>query len=479
MELKEFNKLLLNILNEIQPLIQEYLQSNKFVETYYDYPEVTYEKDFPRFSTKFYTNCPPKYSSLFLTKKSDFKDIYRLESVKIFIESVKKESCFINKFLTKSIKQAFEDAWGELTIFKITLSEIIDRAILLYGFSSLTENEFLQISTPIFNYIFCDYYIYDVYVPILFVKFDFENKSFENYSITKISNDIQAARCNALKYVPGVNYALEACATHAFVIHNIQKKNPNYSFFDRTAEDEYTLPLKEIKSFFSSMIIQNGCVSGFSQIIIVPHDYAPEYTATLPYIRSFRVEEYPDYFKEYYWNSNSFPLIEERFSECILNTTKKISVLDLKNGFNRKLDIAISRLRSSYLKTSEEDTFLDLVIGVETLLSDDEKSELTYKLSVRVAVLLSKFAEYKPLTPYEIYTAMKKIYAYRSAIVHGKAEKDVEKSKNIELNNSTYKTKHLAEFFLQNLIRIAFEHADIFTTPRKIEELLLNDKCNN
>ena len=75
------------------------------------------------------------------------------------------------------------------------------------------------------------------------------------------------------------------------------------------------------------------------------------------------------------------------------------------------MDIAISRLRSSYLKTSEEDSFLDLVIGIETLLSDDDKGELTYKLSARVAVLLNKFADYKPLNPYEIYTAMKKIYA--------------------------------------------------------------------
>ena len=475
MELTEFNELLLEIIKEIQPLIQEYLKTNRLIESYYDYPEVTYEKDFPRFSTRFYTNCPSKYSSLFLTKKSDFIDIYSLESVKKFIENIKNEPYFINKFLTESIKQTFEDAWGELTIFKITLSEIIDRTILLYGFSSPTEDEFLQISKPVYNYIFADSYSYDVYVPILFVKFDFENKNFEKYSITKISDDIQKARCNALKYVPGVNYALDACATHAFVMHGIQKKNPNCSFFERTSEDEYILPMKEIKSFFSSLIIQNGCVSGFSQVIIVPHDYAPEYTATLPYTRCFRVEEYPNIFKEYYWNSKNFPSIKESFSESILNLAKKISELDLKKTFNRKLDIAISRLRSSYLKTSEEDSFLDLVIGIETLLSDDDKGELTYKLSVRVAVLLNKFADYKPLNPYEIYTAMKKIYAYRSAIVHGKAEKEVEKSKNIELSNITYKTKQLAEFFLQNLISVAFEHPEIFTTSGKIEELLFMD----
>ncbi|MBO4858245.1 MAG: hypothetical protein J5527_07010 [Treponema sp.] len=324
MELKQFNNLLLNIVNEIQPIIQTYLTNNKLIETYYDYPEVTYEKDFPKFSTKFYTNCPVKYSSLFLTKKSDFIDIYDLESVKELIKILKNESSFINKFLTNNIKQVFEEAWGELLIFRITLAEIIDRALLLFGFSTPTENEFLQVSTPIYNYIFAESYTYDVYVPILFIKFDFENKDFENYSITRMSNDIQLARCNALKYVPGVNYSLEACATHAFVIHDIQKKNPNYSFFEQNTEDEYTLPLKEIKAFFSSLIVHNNCKSGFSQIIIVPHDYAPEYTATLQYIRSFRVEDYPNYFKEYYWNSKSFPCIEERFSENILNTTKKI-----------------------------------------------------------------------------------------------------------------------------------------------------------
>ena len=478
MELKEFNTLLLDIITEIQPHIQEYLKGNRLVETYYDYPEVTYENDFPRFSTKFYTNCPLKYSSLFLTKKSDFVDIYSLDSIKNFVKRMKNEPYFVNKFLTETIKQNFENAFGELLIFKITLSEIIDRAILNYGFSSPTENEFLQISAPIYNYIFADSYTYDVYVPILFVKFDFENKSFENYSITKINDDIQLARCDALKYVPGVNYALEACATHAFVIHDIQKKNPNRSFFERTVEDEYALPLKEIKAFFSSLIVQNNCVSGFSQIIIVPHDYAPEYTATLPYIKTFRVEEYPNYFKNYYWNSKSFHFVEERFSESILSTAKKISELNSKTSFNRKLDIAINRLRSSYLKTSEEDSFLDLVIGIETLLSDDDKGELTYKLSVRVAVLLSKFADYKPFNPYEIYTAVKKIYAFRSAIVHGKAEKDIEKNKNIILGDRNYETKNVAEFFLQNLISIAFEHTEIFTAPGKIEELLFDGRSS-
>ena len=290
-----------------------------------------------------------------------------------------------------------------------------------------------------------------------------------------MNKDIQLARCNALKYVPGVNYALEACATHAFVIHDIHKNNPNHSFFEQTVEDEYQLPLKEIKSFFSSLIVQDNCVSGYSQIIILPHEYATEYTATLPYIRSFRVEEYPNYFKDYYWNSQSLPCIEEKFSESILELTERISKLDSKNGFERKLDISISRLRSSYLKISEEDSFLDLVIGIETLLSDDDKGELTYKLSIRVAVLLNEFSDYKPLNRYEIYSAMKKIYAYRSAIVHGKAEKDIEKSKNIMLGNTNYETKMLAEFFLQNLIKTAFEHQDIFTTTGKIEELLLID----
>ncbi|MBO4858246.1 MAG: hypothetical protein J5527_07015 [Treponema sp.] len=148
----------------------------------------------------------------------------------------------------------------------------------------------------------------------------------------------------------------------------------------------------------------------------------------------------------------------------------------MKDRFNRKFDIAISRLRSSYLKTSEEDSFLDLVIGIETLLSDENKGELTYKLSVRVAVLLSEFADYKPLNPYEIFISMKNIYDYRSAIVHGKAEKDIEKSKNIKLGDRNYKTKNMAEFFLQNLISIAFEHKDFFSTPGKIEELLLNNE---
>lgn len=44
----------------------------------------------------------------------------------------------------------------------------------------------------------------------------------------------------------------------------------------------------------------------------------------------------------------------------------------------------------SLLRDNSEDAFLDILIGIEILLNDNEKSEVTYKLSIRVAYIMSK-----------------------------------------------------------------------------------------
>jgi len=82
----------------------------------------------------------------------------------------------------------------------------------------------------------------------------------------------------------------------------------------------------------------------------------------------------------------------------------------------QRLRIAHSRLEAGYDRRRTEDRVIDCVVGLEALLQpEDAKTELSYRVSLRGATLLSR-------TPQEretIFTAIRRAYDLRSAIVHG------------------------------------------------------------
>ncbi len=132
-------------------------------------------------------------------------------------------------------------------------------------------------------------------------------------------------------------------------------------------------------------------------MIMKPHGWVKGYSADLEYIICENVKEYPQKFDDYYWNSKEFPLIG------VEQANKLLSVFScIENEIDRKLEIAIKRLNNSIQRSNEEDALLDSIIGIETLLSDGDKGELTYKLSMRTAALLNKFNSYD-ISSYEIF----------------------------------------------------------------------------
>ena len=64
---------------------------------------------------------------------------------------------------------------------------------------------------------------------------------------------------------------------------------------------------------------------------------------------------------------------------------------------------------------TDEDELLDVMIGLEALLSDGTQ-EMTYKIAMRVAALHKVSGS---LHAVEVLREVKDIYAYRSKIVHG------------------------------------------------------------
>ena len=80
------------------------------------------------------------------------------------------------------------------------------------------------------------------------------------------------------------------------------------------------------------------------------------------------------------------------------------------------LDIAIKRLNDTYDRSKAEDKIIDSFVALEAMfLTGSEKSELSYRLSVRIATFLGNSSEDKN----HIFSDIRKAYKTRSEIVHG------------------------------------------------------------
>ncbi len=92
-------------------------------------------------------------------------------------------------------------------------------------------------------------------------------------------------------------------------------------------------------------------------------------------------------------------------------------ILSLLKGNATAAKTAISRLQFASDRERLEDRFLDLVVGLESIVNGDEKGEVTFKFRQRLAALIGTDAEERV----EIFKSAGKIYAARSSVAHGTA----------------------------------------------------------
>jgi Apea-like HEPN len=185
----------------------------------------------------------------------------------------------------------------------------------------------------------------------------------------------------------------------------------------------------------------------------------------LPKLKGTSVRKYPNYFDNFHWTNDSFPTISN-------NELKQIGIVytNLLTNENNKIQIANRRLRYSYLRDSEEDSILDIIIGLETLLSDNEKTEITHKLALRTAKLISIFK--KDSNALEIFELVKKVYEFRSAVVHGSSKIESKREIKIKSEAKPIKTIAIANDYLREVIGILIEHPQ-YLEPKEIDKLLL------
>ena len=116
---------------------------------------------------------------------------------------------------------------------------------------------------------------------------------------------------------------------------------------------------------------------------------------------------------------------------------------------------------------------MDVTMGLETLLTSDTRTEITYKLAMRAAAL-STIEEFEGLSPKNVFKYCKRVYDYRSEVIHG--SKKAKKKRIIKLGEEKeISIVRLGVDILRCAIKALSHHVE-YLNPEKLDKLLINTK---
>ncbi|WP_038978029.1 HEPN domain-containing protein [Paenibacillus polymyxa] len=463
-QLKSYiQKVVFSGISQVQSLLRE---QSPYIYSHMEFPYIRKkENGFDEISKHYIVGGPKDYSSLF-EKSSNLLDINTIEGFEEYLVLLNSDDYFKKVF---SYRGFLDDDLFMLGARKLVIN-LIEAYIHNYGTDSeLKAENFYELYEPIEKFIFSDRLYYDIYIPILFTKFEFEEyivSEDEGIEIVKMDENIQLSRTLIQQHGSPISSSVLNGATHALKLKGFFIEGDR-SYFDTNQQflDSTGYPLDKINAFFNSMRIRTFVNElGYAQLLAIPVGWTNQYKAFLSSIFGTTIRAYPKEFENYYWLRDDFTTIDKPQAEEVSNLFNGFDI-----GNNKKLMLANRRLNMCILREEEDDSILDATIAMEALLSDGERGELTHKLAMRMAAIF-KISEYA-YTPDMVFNSVKKIYSYRSSIVHGGS-----KPKNQEIVidelNLRIPTPKLAVVFLKIAIRVLVENPKYFD-PKYLDQELL------
>jgi hypothetical protein len=184
------------------------------------------------------------------------------------------------------------------------------------------------------------------------------------------------------------------------------------------------------------------------------------------------VKPYVVYFGQTAVQSGTSDVVTESIRTKIPQTWTRLSTLGEKGRF---IQIALERYSNSFERTRIDDRLVDCISALEALyLKVAEKTELEYRLSLRVALVLG----YSPSTRREIREIIEKSYPLRSQIVHGKPPRPVKAwGRTLDLVELTGYISGLLRSSLQVFMEVHHsspEYADQDAFLDKVDDCILD-----
>jgi hypothetical protein len=421
--------------------VKSAITEKMFIGEHFRFPKLQYfDSGFPQFSETFAGEGPIEYSDLFgygLSLASRMKKYVNAESIeswnkfKLFAENdpfFKKFYGFGEYYTSRFDDPASKD-WHNAYYTYGLIARLVDRCIHVAASPEFDARIFVDVYSEWEKSVFLPILPLSVYVPVICAHFDFDVGTLDyNAVIEKMSNGVQLARNHQHDVTNAPHKCVIGAATHALVMHGWTMPNQTRDKRDEILFDfhAFTNVLPQIDIFFAALRVVTGIETGYSQLVIKPHDWSDRWKAYLPSVYVVTTRAYPDHFEKFGWLRNP-PSIN-------LETLAEVSEVfkALKSATNNSLGIAMRRLNAAFLRTDEEDSILDVTIALEGLFGDNSPTEMTHKLAMRMASL-SMIERCPEGEPQQIFDFVKKIYAYRSAIVHG--SKKIESKRTIAIKD--------------------------------------------
>lgn len=311
----------------------------------------------------------------------------------------------------------------------------------------------------------------DILVPILMLTFDFDSIWLkDDIAIFKMNNEAQEARAYSQDLDPKVHWVVANATSHAFMFKGFELKNKGYWRMEEQIINLLKVNDELINTSLALLKTATNFSTGYAQILINPVMWAFKFMAHLPSFIRKSTRAYPMFFDEGQW-LKPIPIVKKKQVEVLKTLYANHQTLS-----NKRIKLALKRLNTCLLRDNEEDRILDVAIGLEALFADDEKQEITHKLALRAGAI-SKLDSEIAYKPKEVFTAIKKVYSYRSAVAHG--SKDSEKKRVFEINGNEIIAIEFAIELLRKSIMILLENQK-YLEPSKIDEdLLLNLQLSN
>jgi hypothetical protein len=260
----------------------------------------------------------------------------------------------------------------------------------------------------------------------------------EGVFIEPLTPETQLARAISGGSSSNVNPYLVAAATHAVVLKNRTFDNRGGSL-KRQLLAPYNPPgLAEVDLVCEALAIVSGLDVGYAQVCVRPDGWADDtWKLGLPPVESLAtVSNYPLALNDRRWLREHEPVGASAL-ERLPGAFAALRATD------RRARLASRRLAQTARREFSDDALIDACIGIEALLSQ-EHTELTHRMGLRAATALVAMG-WKPSIAYQV---LKKVYDYRSAIVHG----DVPKKSTVEVLGREYPVSESAIHLLRELL---------------------------
>ncbi|MDH4472933.1 MAG: HEPN domain-containing protein [Fluviicola sp.] len=433
-DIEKFNNLLKTCLLDGLEIIRLKVEDDKnkgwsfHFDYHSDYASISYfDNGLPSF---YLSNFQKRDYSKILLKDNKFLDIESWKKYHEFFRETVYLKRYFKIFDFNKLKDGAEndiiEFYSRIYTFHFLL-KFVDSYIHLnsFYFDELIFNNYFSLYI---NSIVSDKYEFDIIVPILCAKFDFEEfKITDTILIVRLSERQQLSRNIKKSNTVSVHEKVVGAATHAFLLKSWNIDNTDSDTVGNTIYDigAYQNVIESVDRLFATLRLCTSVETGYSQILTSPTKSIRNFHADLLDMSIITERKYPEKFENYGWSDEvrTIKLYElERFNLLF----EKLS--------NVNKSFAIKKLNSASIRKSDEDTILDITSALESLLTNDSKTEITYRLSIRAAQIC-KISKFKDLNARQVFELCKKLYDYRSAVIHGDTKR-INKTKTISIQNS-------------------------------------------